>query len=116
MPENHILILKHILNSITEIEEYTQGVENLTDFLDDQKTVRATERNLEIIGEAVKKIPESLKSEYNSIEWRKIAGIRDIIIHNYDGVDYEIVFDVIQNKLKPLHTVIDSMIQNQEEQ
>lgn len=59
-------------------------------------------RNLEIIGEASKKIPEEIKSKYSDIEWRKMAGLRDILIHEYFGVDLEILWDIIKNKLPEL--------------
>lgn len=55
-------------------------------------------RKLEIIGEAVKKVPENVKSKHSDIEWRKIAGLRDILIHEYFGVDIDILWDIINNK------------------
>ena len=59
-------------------------------------------RNLEIIGEAVKDIPEDIKSIYPNIEWKKIAGLRDILIHAYFGVDMEIIWDIVENKVPKL--------------
>ena len=59
---------------------------------------RACVRSLEVIGEAVKNLPEDFKDEYPELEWKKIAGIRDKLIHHYFGVDWDIVWDVIQNK------------------
>ncbi len=59
-------------------------------------------RNLEVIGEAVKKIPDDIRSNYKDIPWKKIAGLRDILIHEYFGVNMNIVWDVIENKLQPL--------------
>ncbi len=56
-------------------------------------------RNLEVIGEAVKKIPEEIRTQYPAVEWKKIGGVRDILIHEYFGIDVEIVWDIIQNKL-----------------
>ena len=55
--------------------------------------------NLEIIGEAVKRLPGNLRNKYPDIEWKKIAGLRDILIHAYFGIDVEIVWDIVQNKL-----------------
>ena len=61
--------------------------------------IDATVRNLEVIGEAVKRIPEHVKNKHPDVEWKKIAGLRDILIHEYFGVDLEVVWDIIRNKL-----------------
>lgn len=59
----------------------------------------AVVRNLEIIGEAVKRLPDAIRKQHSDVEWRKIAGLRDILVHAYFGVDVEIIWDVIQHKL-----------------
>ena len=84
---------------------YTQGL-TMETFSKDAKTFDAILRNLEIIGEASKKIPNEICSQYPEIEWKKIAGLRDILIHFYFGIDDEIVWDVIQNKLPELEKQI----------
>jgi len=66
--------------------------------LDDETLKRAFVRSIEIIGEAVKKIPSDFKQKYSHIEWRTMAGMRDKLIHDYFGIDYEIVWDVVTNK------------------
>jgi len=71
-------------------------------FAQDTMRIDAVVRNLEIIGEAAKMIPESIRVEYPNIEWRKIAGLRDILAHHYFEVDLDIVWDVVQNKLPEL--------------
>ena len=67
-------------------------------------------RNLEVIGEAVKKIPEDMRQKHAGIDWRKIAGLRDILIHEYFGIDIEINWDIVQNKLPSLEGSIRSML------
>jgi len=71
-------------------------------FAQDTMRIDAVVRNLEIIGEAAKMIPESIRVEYPNIEWRKIAGLRDILAHHYFEVDLDIVWDLVQNKLPEL--------------
>ena len=71
-------------------------------FKSDEKTKDAVVRNLGIIGEAVKRLPDTLRDRYPKVEWRKITGLRDIIVHEYFGVDEEILWDVVQNKVPEL--------------
>jgi len=70
-------------------------------------------RNLMVIGEATKLIPEPLKEEYDDIPWRKIGGMRDILIHAYFGVHNEIVWDVVRNRLPELQVAIRRMLDNE---
>ena len=67
-------------------------------------------RNLETIGEAVKQISESLKLFYSHTEWKKIAGLRDILIHEYFGINYKILWDITANKIKKLKSEIEEII------
>jgi uncharacterized protein with HEPN domain len=67
-------------------------------------------RNLEIIGEAVKNVSADIREDYPAIEWRKIAGLRDILIHDYFGVDLEIVWNVIENKIPQLKIAIEDIL------
>jgi len=91
--------------NISEMVNYILSTsENLSfdDFSTNDTLIRAFSRSLEIIGEASKKIPRSFKDKYSDIPWRQIAGMRDKLIHDYFGIDLEIVWDVIQNRLPEL--------------
>jgi uncharacterized protein with HEPN domain len=103
------LFAKDILRSINRILEYTEEM-NQEEFLHDYKTFDAVMRNLEIIGEASKSLPEDLKIRYQDIEWKKIAGLRDIVIHKYFGIDEDIIWDVVSNKVPELKPEIEKIV------
>ena len=97
------------MDAVRRIERYTDKL-SFDDFRDDELVVDGVVRNLEIIGEAVKKVPEEMKTRYGDVEWKKIAGIRDILIHAYFIVDIEILWDVVKNKLPTLKSEISHII------
>ena len=80
------------------------------DFLDDETLKRAIVRSLEIIGEATKKIPADVKVKWNTIQWKNMAGMRDRLIHDYMGVNYNIVWDVIKNKIPDMNKQISKFL------
>jgi uncharacterized protein with HEPN domain len=86
---------------LVRFQNYTTGLTREA-FAQDNKTLDAVIRNLEIIGEAAKMVPESIRANYPTIEWKKIAGLRDILAHHYFEVDLEIIWDILQNKLPTL--------------
>jgi len=92
------VFLKHILEEIEFLDSQFHKLE-FQDLMDDPLLQRACLRSLEVIGEAVKNMSDEFKQGHPSIEWRKIAGLRDKLIHHYFGVDWDIVWDVIKNKL-----------------
>jgi uncharacterized protein with HEPN domain len=93
--------LLDILEACNRIVEYTEGM-SYDEFAEDTKTQDAVLRNIEVIGEAIKNVSESLKAKHGEIEWRKIAGMRDKLIHFYFGVNLDIVWDVVKNKIPEL--------------
>lgn len=98
------LFLDDILEAIGRIREYTEELDYEA-FARDRKSQDAVIRNLQIIGEATTRIPESIRVAVSEIEWRKIIGMRNILIHEYFGISVPIIWDVIQNKLTPLQEV-----------
>jgi uncharacterized protein with HEPN domain len=100
--------LTDILESIENIENFIEGF-NFEEFSKDTKTIYAVVRALEIIGEATKNLPNSLKIEYPEVPWRDMTGFRDKVVHGYFGVDLEVVWDTAVEdapSLKPLITKI----------
>lgn len=109
MHRNHLLYIEDILSSIDRIGRYV-GDRTYDKFLKDEMLVDAVVRNLEIIGEASKKIPPEIKEQASYVEWPKISGFRNILAHEYFGVDPEILWDIIKNKLPDLKDSMDKML------
>ena len=97
--------MKHILDAINEIEDYIDDV-GFSDFETNSMMKNASIRQLEIIGEASSRISNELKSEYPLINWKDIIGFRNIIIHQYFGIDEKIVWDILKNDLPILKKLI----------
>jgi uncharacterized protein with HEPN domain len=109
MPRDYKVYLEDMLEAIQKIHRYMKGI-SFEDFAQDEKTVDAVVRNLEILGEAVKQIPDSLRLEYPQVDWSRIAGLRDILIHQYFGIDLTIVWDIVENKLPALEPQISQIL------
>lgn len=97
--------LRHMMVEVEYLRRASTGV-SVSEFMADETLRRAFVRSLEIIGEAAKKVPATFRAEYPTVEWRAMAGMRDRLIHNYFGVDYELVWDVVQNRIPGLQVQI----------
>jgi uncharacterized protein with HEPN domain len=101
--------LRHIQDECTYIISVSQEL-IYEDFLKDETLKRAIVRSLEIIGEATKKIPADVKVKWNTIQWKNMAGMRDRLIHDYMGINYTIVWDVVKNKIPVIHKQISDYL------
>ncbi len=102
------LLLQDILDAIASIRSYTNNI-SLEQYLVDSKTKHAVERNFSIIGEAVSRIDNELKEQFPNINWRQVKDFRNIIIHDYFGIDDTIVWDIIHFDLQQLKEDIEEV-------
>jgi uncharacterized protein with HEPN domain len=115
MRRDYRLYLDDILEAIHQIRTYLSD-QNEDAFAMDRKTQDAVIRNLEIVGEAAGKLPEKVQRSEPEIDWRKITGLRNILVHEYFGINLPIVWDVVQNKLGPLETVCQRLLESTAEE
>lgn len=107
----YLLFLKDILDSIRKIEKYTKGL-SFEELKKNEMVLDAVIRNFEIIGEAAKNIPKDIKGKYPDVEWKEAAGFRDVLIHDYFGIDLEAVRDTIKNNLPSLKKHIKEVLKS----
>lgn len=104
--------LQHILEECNYITGASKGLPR-DRFVEDETLKRAMTRSIEIIGEAVKKLDEEFRAKYPGIEWKKLAGARDRIIHHYSGIDYDIIWEIVEEKVPQLKDYIEEIISEQ---
>ncbi len=104
--------LQDILNTIKIAERFVDGM-TFSEFQNDQKTIFAVTRAIEVIGEAAKYIPQSLREQYSAVPWKSVAGMRDKLIHAYFGINLEVLWDTVQQDLRVLKPVIEQMLSDE---
>lgn len=109
MKKDPRVYLLHIRDALHCIERYTKKGE--ASFLSDEKTQDAVIYNLAIIGEAVKKLPKAMREEYTSIPWKSIAGMRDVVIHDYDSTEIPKIWNVVHRDLPVLRKTIEKLLE-----
>lgn len=102
--------LEAILEAVDRIIEYTSGFDNADTFNDDYRIFDATMMNFVVIGEMVDKLSDDFKKEHDKIEWTKIKGFRNIVAHDYFGIDAEEVWQIIKDKIPALKSDINALI------
>ncbi len=110
MPRDFRLYLDDMIEAIGRIQEYTADMDEAA-FARDLKTQDAVVRNLEVIGEAARNLPDQMKAGALEIDWKKIVGLRNIVIHEYFGISTPILWDIIQNKLGTLGRTCRRLLQ-----
>jgi uncharacterized protein with HEPN domain len=105
-------VLQHIQDETAYLLTSSRELDKES-FLRDETLKRAFVRGIEVIGEAVKRLPDALRQRYPAIEWRAIAGMRDHLIHGYFGIDYDIIWDVVTNKVPVLDEAIRQILRDE---
>ncbi|MBS3101638.1 DUF86 domain-containing protein [Candidatus Woesearchaeota archaeon] len=104
--------MEHIIDAVNDIESFTKGLTK-SKFLKNKLRQSAVIRQLEIIGEASKNLPENFREKYSEVEWKKIAGTRDKIIHHYFGIDLNTVWDIVKKDLPDLKRKIIAILKTE---
>jgi uncharacterized protein with HEPN domain len=113
MSPSSLEYLRHILDETVYLTGQMPGLRK-EQFLQDDTLKRAFVRSIEIIGEATKHVSEDIRQKYPHVQWRAMAGMRDRLIHGYFGTDYDIVWDVVTNKIPALRQDIEEILRNEE--
>jgi uncharacterized protein with HEPN domain len=106
---NDILLLQDIYDAGVKILKYTDGL-SFEGFINDEKTIDAVIRNFEIIGEASGRLSEQITARYTEVDWRRMKNFRNLLIHHYFGINYRIVYSVIEDYLPALLSSIKVII------
>lgn len=115
MSRNVLIYINDILENMRDAEQFTEGM-SYEQFLTDKKTWNAVLRSIEVIGEATKNIPDDVRASYPQVPWKEMAGMRDKVIHFYFGVDREVVWLVVKERIPALRPSIEQILGDLEAQ
>jgi len=110
MKDDRVYLI-HVLECIQQIEEYT--INGREEFMNSRLIQDAVIRNMEIIGEAIKRVSPGLRGQHPEIPWREMAGMRDVLIHDYMGVDLKIVWNVVSRNLAKIKDHLRGLLPNE---
>lgn len=111
MKKDPKIFLEHILESISHVERYTKAFTK-SHFLKNPQLQDAVTRRLEIIGEAMKNLPKDVKDKNKKVPWKKISGMRDILIHEYFGADLDLIWKVVKKDIPPFKDQIKKLLES----
>lgn len=109
MSRDPLLFVEDMLRSARRVVAYTRHL-SIEGFTADAKTQDAVIRNLEVLGEASKQVPQNIRELLPTVPWRRLAGLRDVLAHDYFGVDLEIVWDIVATQIPPLIQALDPLV------
>lgn len=108
MKRSNKLFIEDIIESIDKIEDYIKDM-SYEEFIDEQMVIDAVIRNLEVIGEAAKNLSDDIKNKYKNIPWKRIIGLRNIVIHGYFGIDLSIIWEIVTKNLQDIKPNIENI-------
>ena len=110
MKKDPKVFLKHIIDSIENIDNYTKG-KSESQFLNSEETQDAVMRRLAVIGEAAKNLPSSLREKNKTVNWKAIIGLKNVIVHEYFGVDMKIIWNIVKKDMPDLKSAVTSILE-----
>lgn len=111
MNRNIALYIRDIVQNMKDAEEFIRGM-SYDQFISDKRSLNAVIRSVEVVGEATKNIPDDIRARYPVVPWKEMAGMRDKLIHLYFGVDKEVVWLVVKDRIPSIRPLIEQILQD----